>query len=1060
MEILSSRHFPESMQGNLLVANVIGFQGILRIRIEDKDSSFTGIHEEPILSSTDVNFRPSDVRIGPDGAIYFIDWHNPIIGHMQHNLRDPSRDRIHGRIYRVTYEGRPLLKSPKIAGEPIEKLLDLLKEPEDRVRYRTRIELTGRDSDQVLAAVKKWVEKLDAKDAEYQHNLLEALWLHQSHNVVNADLLKRLLESPDFHARAAATRLLGTWRDRVPESLAMLKLRAADPHPRVRLEAVRAASFYRVPEAIEVVLIAMDHPSDIYLDFLRGETVKALDPFVKKAIAAGKTIPFTTTAGARYFLKNVATSDLLKMPRNQAVFVEMLFRKGVRDEFRQEALTGLAKLDNKSELTVLLDTVALHDEQTGNMEDSVMFDLARLLTARPAKDLKTVRKELEKLATTARTPLTRQLGLVALIAADTTVEPAWKLGTQSVRALEDLLHAMPLIRDPGQRSDLYPKVQPLLKGLPPSLAATVKESTTVMGRYVRIELPGKKKTLTLAEVEVYSDGRNIARQGKATQKTTAFGGDAGRAIDGNKSDKYGDGGQTHTQENDDNPWWELDLGAAFPINAIAIYNRTDGGLGNRLAGFTLKVLDKDRSVTFELKKQPAPPKNVVYQVGGQSPERIVRWATMTALLSVRGQETNTFKELAPFLGSDVDRHAAMQAMLRIPLMYWPKENVRPLLDTLLTYVRKIPVKERTTGEVLDAVQMADSLASLLPLAEAKAVRKELGALAVRVVRIGTVPDQMRFDKERLVVKAGAQAEILFENTDLMPHNLVVVQPGALEEIGLLAEETATQADAMARQYVPKSSKVLFKSRLLQPRESEKLSFKAPSKPGVYPIVCTYPGHWRRMYGALYVVEDLDEYLADPTGYLAKNPLPIADELLKFTRPRTEWKFEDLASSVEKLEPGRSFGNGKQMFQVANCLACHKMNGVGLEIGPDLTKIDPKQMKPIEILRDILEPSFRINEKYQSYVVEMKNGKVFTGLIVKETPEMVKLLENPLAKAAPLVLKVAEIDTRKKSPTSIMPKGLLDQLTRDEILDLVAYIFARGDPQHAVWQGGHEGHKGH
>ena len=63
------------------------------------------------LSSTDEKFRPVDIKIGPDGAIYFIDWQNPIIGHMQHNLRDPSRDRTHGRVYRVTYEGRPLLEA-------------------------------------------------------------------------------------------------------------------------------------------------------------------------------------------------------------------------------------------------------------------------------------------------------------------------------------------------------------------------------------------------------------------------------------------------------------------------------------------------------------------------------------------------------------------------------------------------------------------------------------------------------------------------------------------------------------------------------------------------------------------------------------------------------------------------------------------------------------------------------------------------------------------------------------------------------------------------------------
>src|SRR5439155_26398991 len=179
IEVLSSRHFPAAMPGNLLVPNVIGFQGILQYKPHDQGASFGATEVEPIVSSTDPNFRPSDVKIGPDGAIYFLDWHNPIIGHMQHNLRDPSRDREHGRIYRVTYEGRPLLKSPKIAGEPIEKLLDVLKELEDRVRYRARIELGARDSDQVAAAVEKWVASLDKKDPNYEHHLLEALWLHQ-----------------------------------------------------------------------------------------------------------------------------------------------------------------------------------------------------------------------------------------------------------------------------------------------------------------------------------------------------------------------------------------------------------------------------------------------------------------------------------------------------------------------------------------------------------------------------------------------------------------------------------------------------------------------------------------------------------------------------------------------------------------------------------------------------------------------------------------------------------------------------------------------------------------
>src|SRR5206468_1217487 len=83
IEYLSSSHFPDEMQGNLLVPNVIGVQGILRYKVLDKDSSFGAEEQEPVLLSTDPNFRPADVEIGADGAIYFSDWQNPIIGHMQ-----------------------------------------------------------------------------------------------------------------------------------------------------------------------------------------------------------------------------------------------------------------------------------------------------------------------------------------------------------------------------------------------------------------------------------------------------------------------------------------------------------------------------------------------------------------------------------------------------------------------------------------------------------------------------------------------------------------------------------------------------------------------------------------------------------------------------------------------------------------------------------------------------------------------------------------------------------------------------------------------------------------
>ena len=283
MDILSSRQFPEQMQGNLLVANVIGFLGILQYQVVDQDSGFVGKEVTPFVRSDDPNFRPVDIKVGPDGAVYFLEWQNPIIGHLQHHLRDPSRDHIHGRIYRVTYTDRPLLKPARIAGRPIAELVDLLREPEDRVRYRARIELGSRDSKEVMTALEDWTARLNPKDPNYEHNLMEALWMHQYHNVVDEALLKRMLRSPDFHARAAATRVLCYWRDRVRDPLALLKIQANDEHPRVRLEAVRACSFFTTSQAAEVALEVLNHPMDSYLKYTLDETMNTLDRFTRQA---------------------------------------------------------------------------------------------------------------------------------------------------------------------------------------------------------------------------------------------------------------------------------------------------------------------------------------------------------------------------------------------------------------------------------------------------------------------------------------------------------------------------------------------------------------------------------------------------------------------------------------------------------------------------------------------------------------------------------------------------------------------------------------------------------
>src|SRR5262249_50995295 len=680
-------------------------------------------------------------------------------------------------------------------------------------------------------------------------------------------------------------------------------------------------------------------------------------------------------------------------------------------------------------------------------------------TGRSAAELSAMRPDLERLATSAQQPVIRQIGYVALINVDGTTDKAWNLAAKTVEGLQDLLAAMPLIPDPTVRAGLYPKVEPLLLSLPKHLSSGVAAGNPVAGRYVRVELTGKQRTLTLAEVEVYSNGQNVARRGKASQKNTSFGGAASKAIDGNTSGAYADGGQTHTHEGTQDPWWEVDLGAEVPIHSIVIYNRTDGAFGSRLNDYTLKILNRDRKIVFEKTKNPAPEVKVAFAMGGDSPARAVRRAAMLALTSVRGQEVKTFQSLATFVRIDEGRADAIQAIQRIPRTYWPKDEATALLDVVMGYIRKIPLAQRTALAPLDALEFADALTALLPPDEAKKVRAELGELGVRVIRLHTLPERMAYDKEILVVKAGKPVEFVFENTDLMPHNFVIALPGSMEELGKIAEATASQPDAQARHFVPKSNKILLASRLLQPRDTQKLSFTAPKEPGVYPYVCTYPGHWMRMHGALYVIADLDEYLANPDAYLAKYPLTIKDPLLADRRPRTEWKYEDLVKDVADLK-GRNFANGKHMFQAATCVACHKMENVGNEFGPDLTKFDEKWRKD-DILKEIIDPSVRIKEKYQSYVFDLKSGKSFTGIILKEANGVLTVIENPLTKAEPIQVKADDIETRTKSTVSMMPKGLLDKLTKGEILDLIAYVYSRADRKHALFQDsvGHDhGHK--
>jgi plastocyanin len=153
------------------------------------------------------------------------------------------------------------------------------------------------------------------------------------------------------------------------------------------------------------------------------------------------------------------------------------------------------------------------------------------------------------------------------------------------------------------------------------------------------------------------------------------------------------------------------------------------------------------------------------------------------------------------------------------------------------------------GQPLAGARFAPTPAALQAQATAwgKLQAADAGAL-----RVQAVPIQMQFAPTELRVKAGSTVRLVFVNPDLMPHNFVLVAPGAAEAVGGLADAMAAQPTALAKHFIPETPQVLHATPLVEPNGRAELNFTAPATPGSYPYLCTFPGHWRIMRGMLVV----------------------------------------------------------------------------------------------------------------------------------------------------------------------------------------------------------------
>jgi azurin/glucose/arabinose dehydrogenase len=236
-----------------------------------------------------------------------------------------------------------------------------------------------------------------------------------------------------------------------------------------------------------------------------------------------------------------------------------------------------------------------------------------------------------------------------------------------------------------------------------------------------------------------------------------------------------------------------------------------------------------------------PPKTAVYRtfINAQTPQ--------TVLLNVKHGYLDVSANNVQLLTADSPWSAQQQVEIQL------QKGVN-LVELSL---RRLKNKEArppvyvcdTLGQVVEGACFATDEATLAALA---ADWDAAHAADADALRVQAVPNLMQFSPREIRVKAGQVLRLIFENPDSMQHNLVLVEAGADEEVGVLADQMAVQPDGMARQYVPKSAKVLHATPLVNPNGRAEMRFNAPATPGKYPYLCTFPGHWRVMRGELIV----------------------------------------------------------------------------------------------------------------------------------------------------------------------------------------------------------------
>ena len=197
-------------------------------------------------------------------------------------------------------------------------------------------------------------------------------------------------------------------------------------------------------------------------------------------------------------------------------------------------------------------------------------------------------------------------------------------------------------------------------------------------------------------------------------------------------------------------------------------------------------------------------------------------------------------------------------------------------------------------------------------------------------------------------------------------------------------------------------------------------------------------------------KDRPQFQALLAAKVPRVTLPAAAKNRKFVK---DWKLADLLPTLDKPDRKPDFKQGQLMFHAAACSACHRVGNVGHLVGPDLTAVG-RRFSRKNILEAIVEPSRVVAEQYRQDQIVTTAGKPFIGTILHRGDYRANTIEiqtDPLKPDSVVKLKKSEIVFQRKSKTSMMPKGLLSTLTKQDILDLLAYLESGGNPRHPVYR---------